>query len=214
MSLRMIVLVVLLFVTGDLMAQTLGACGQYRTLITRSAYRTFGPEAPIATLVAQMHQESACRADAKSWAGAQGLTQFMPATAADMARLHPEVCAPANPFSPRWAIECRDRYMRSLLKLADGATESDDMGMALASYNGGYGWLRRDQAMCRIAPPTLFPCAPCDPQRWWGNVELTPDRKRRPSAIKENRDYPKRIMCEIAPRYVAEGWGRAVECPE
>lgn len=185
------------------MAQTL--CSQYQSVIKRSAYRTFGPSAPVATLVAQLHQESACRSDVSSRAGAQGLSQFMPATAEDMARLHPDVCAPANPFSASWAIMCRDRYMRDLLRqVRSASSESDQWAFALSAYNGGMGWVRRDQEVCRYTHG-------CDPDVYWNSVENVFDRRRSKANIKENRHYPYRIMCELAPRYTS--WGRLVECP-
>ncbi len=193
--------IVLLF-SGEAISQTL--CGQHHAVIKRSAYRTFGPEAPVATLVAQLHQESSCRADVTSHAGAQGLAQFMPGTATDMARLHPDVCAPANPFSSSWAITCRDRYMRDLLRqVGDSASESDQWAFALSAYNGGMGWVRRDKAICDITPG-------CNSKKYWDNVENVYDRRRSQANIRENRGYPVRIMCVIAPRY--DSWGRYVEC--
>lgn len=200
---------VLLLVTRPLWAAasgpTLQACGQYRALITRSAYRTFGPDAPVSTLVAQLHQESACKPDARSYAGAQGLAQFMPKTAEDMARKYPEECAPANPFSVRWAIGCRDRYMRSLLRAYANTEEAEQWAFGLSAYNGGGTWVTRDRDVCRHKDG-------CDVLKWWGNVELTPDHRRKPAAIKENRGYPFRILCQLTPRYVAEGWGRGITC--
>lgn len=210
-----ILLALLVLFCATAQAQVPTQCEQYRAAITRSAYRTFGPSAPVALLAAQIHQESGCREAARSRVGALGLTQFMPATAADMALRHPDVCAPANPFSADWAIRCRDRYMSDLLRqFRGGDREADDWGMALSAYNGGAGWVNRDQRMCRANVPLLFPCEPCNPTRWWGNIELTPDPRRARWAVKENRGYPHRIMCVIAPRYIAQGWGRGVECPE
>ena len=204
-------LLLALLLALDSLAQSF-PCEQYRTIIARSAYKTFGPDAPVADLTAQAHQESGCKPDAKSKAGAQGLTQFMPATAADMAARHPDVCAPAQPFSPVWSIRCRDRYMREQLqRFADAATESDQWAFALSAYNGGAGWVNRDKLVCTKAPP--FTCPICDPLRWWDNVELSPDLRRSPANIRENRGYPKRIMCVIAPRYAAAGYGRMIGCP-
>ena len=89
------------------------AAWTHRSEMVRSAYRIHGPGAPVATLAGQIHQESGWRADARSWVGAQGLAQFMPATAADMARLHPADCAPANPYSPKWAFTGTATWPRS-----------------------------------------------------------------------------------------------------
>lgn len=191
-------------------AAQLERCNAYRVELTRSARQTFGPAAPVADLAAQVHQESACDPNARSRVGALGLTQFMPLTATDMAARFPSVCAPANPRSPRWALRCRDRYMKSLLEANDHAqTESDQWAFALSAYNGGDTWRKRDQQMCRAAP---IICEPCNPRRWWGHVEFTPDPRRAEWAVRENRGYPSRIMCVLAPRY--ESWGRSVGCPK
>lgn len=193
-------------------AQVPSAAYLHRDAMLESAWETFGLGAPTATLAGQIHLESAWDPDAQSWVGAQGLAQFMPATARDMARLHPAACAPANPFDPGWAMRCRDRYMASLLRaVRDAATESDRWAMALSAYNGGLGWVRRDQASCLEAPPVCDQW--CDPLRWWGFVELTPDPRRAAWAVRENRGYPRRIVCQLGPRYAAAGWGRAVACP-
>lgn len=199
------VLLAMALVASPVMVEAQTLCGQYQALIKRSAFRTFGPSAPVATLVAQLHQESACRPNVSSRAGAQGLSQFMPATAADMAKNHPDVCSPANPFSAAWAIQCRDRYMRDLLRQVDGASsEADQWAFALSAYNGGLGWVRRDQAVCRHTHG-------CDPLVYWNSVENVYDKRRSPANIRENRHYPVRIMCELSPRYLS--WGRMIECP-
>lgn len=211
---RLLMLILALALPLGAASQTLQACNQYRAQITRSAFETFGPGAPVADLVAQLHQESGCRADARSRVGAQGIGQFMPATAQDMAARH-AACAPANPLSAEWGIRCSHRYMRELLRqFASARTESDQWAFAMSSYNGGAGWARRDQRACMGSDWRTFPCEPCDELAWWDNVERTPDARRAKWAVKENRGYPRRIMCAIAPRYEAEGWGRGVGCNE
>lgn len=186
-------------------------CEEYREEILESAWETFGPGAPTADLVAQLHQESGCRTGAVSRVGARGLAQFMPATAGDMATRY-AACRPADPFEPEWAIRCRDLYMAEQLRALRASTESDHWAMALSAYNGGRGWVLRDRAACRAEP---WPCheARCDPGRWWFHVELTPDPRRAAWAVKENRGYPRRILCTLAPKYAAAGWGRTVGCP-
>jgi len=156
-NLRALLILLAALSASSASAQIARACEQYQTLITRSALQTFGPDAPVATLAAQLHLESACREAVSSHVGAQGMAQFMPATAADMARLHPQDCAPAAPFSARWAVACRDRYMRGLLEqYSDAATESDQWAFALSAYNGGAGWVRRDRLACDVAPFPAF----------------------------------------------------------
>ena len=207
----MIAAAILLAATAT--AQVPERCRVYQRQITTEAHTVFGLSAPVATLAAQIHQESGCRATAISPVGAQGLAQFMPSTAKDMARLYPTQLGPADPTNPQWAIKAQARYMRDLTRAAPGRTECDTWAFGLAAYNGGLGWVRRDQAACRAqVQPMADHCAPCDADSWFGNVELTPDPRRSPANIRENRGYPKRILLDLSPRYVTAGYGRGVIC--
>lgn len=202
-SLHLLSLLVLFMVATDGRGQVPAVAWQYRAEVTESALETFGPGAPIATLAAQLHQESAWRADAVSWAGARGLAQFMPATAADMAQRY-AACQPANPFDPSWSIRCRDRYLHSLLRALRPLNHStldqcDQWAFALRAYNGGLGWINRDRRRSRAAG------ADADD---WHVVALYNDG-RRESAHRENREYPARIFALDA-RYAL--WGPRA-CP-
>lgn len=177
---------------------------QYRADMTRSAYRVFGPSAPVSTLAAQIHQESGWRIDAVSHVGAQGLAQFMPATAADMARNHPAECAPADPYSARWAFTCRDHYMRTRLDAINpmgehGLDECDEWVFALRAYNGGLGWIQRDRrlALSRGLDPDNHT-----------EVERV-NAGRNAAAFRENIEYAPKILSR-QPSYVSAGWGRGV----
>jgi soluble lytic murein transglycosylase-like protein len=187
---------------------------QYKRALVASAHYEFGLDAPIADLAAQLEAESGWRTDAHSGVGAQGLAQFMPATALDLAEQRPDICAPANPFSASWAIRCQAAYMHSLyiaLKPMPSPRytptlaqipECDHWAMTFAAYNGGIGWLMRDRVLTIAAPG--------DPNRWFGFVEFY--TKRNAAAERENRSYPLKIMRDFAPKYVADSWGRAVVC--
>lgn len=73
-----------------------------------------------------MHQESSFKARAKSYKGASGLMQLMPATAARL--------GVKNIWDPQQNIEGGVKYMRFLLDLFSG-----DVRLALAGYNAGEG---------------------------------------------------------------------------
>lgn len=177
----------------------------YRGIIIRSAYRIHGPGAPIAALAAQVRQESGFKPDATSWVGAQGLTQFMPGTATDIARQYPADCAPANPLSPQWAVTCRDRLMHQLVLgssvalAGKGVDECSVWAFAFRGYNGGPGWMRRDRQLAAARG--------LNPNDWHAVRNL--NAGRRESAHRENREYPERIF-RYEPLY--SSWGRTLGC--
>jgi soluble lytic murein transglycosylase-like protein len=174
---------------------------KYHRSMQQSAWRIFGPAAPVATLAAQIEQESGWRCDVVSHAGAQGCGQFMPLTAADMAKNHPSECSPANVFDPDWAFRCRDLYMKSLMKQvkSEMGTECDDWAFSLKAYNGGAGWVKRDKAKAKAAG--------ADIDDW--RVVSQYNAGRSPANFKENTEYPVRIF-RIEPKY--QEWGRQLEC--
>jgi hypothetical protein len=97
----------------------------YADLFSRAASR-HGVDASLLAAVAQ--QESGFNSSAVSPAGAQGLMQFMPATAAGLG---------VNALDPTSAIDGAARYLGSLKKQF-GSTE-----LALAAYNAGPGTVSR-----------------------------------------------------------------------
>jgi peptidoglycan DL-endopeptidase CwlO len=97
----------------------------YSDLFTRAAGR-HGVDASLLAAVAS--QESGFDSQAVSPAGAQGLMQFMPATAAGLG---------VNPLDPSSAIDGAARYLSSLTRQF-GSTE-----LALAAYNAGPGSVSR-----------------------------------------------------------------------
>jgi cell wall-associated NlpC family hydrolase len=93
----------------------------YADLFSRAASR-HGVDASLLAAVAS--QESSFNSQAVSPAGAQGLMQFMPATAAGLG---------VNPLDPSSSIDGAARYLSSLTEQF-GSTE-----LALAAYNAGPG---------------------------------------------------------------------------
>ena len=84
---------------------------------------------PPALLAALLRAESGFRPDAVSPAGAQGIAQFMPATARGMGL--------ADPFDPAQAIPAAARLLAGHLR------EFGSFALALAAYNAGPGAVRR-----------------------------------------------------------------------
>jgi cell wall-associated NlpC family hydrolase len=97
----------------------------YADLFSRAASR-YGVDASL--LAAMASQESGFDSQAVSPAGAQGLMQFMPSTAAGLG---------VNPLDPNSAIDGAARYLSSLTKQF-GSTD-----LALAAYNAGPGTVSR-----------------------------------------------------------------------
>lgn len=138
------VLGALLSFSCDARAQVPRDAEKYRRDIVRNARLVWGLDAPIADFAAQIQQESAFREDARSYVGAEGLAQFMPSTAKWIAGAYPEL-GQAQPLSPAWALRAFVRYDKHLWDRTVAATDCDRMAMTLSAYNGGQGYVTRDQ---------------------------------------------------------------------
>jgi soluble lytic murein transglycosylase-like protein len=175
----------------------------YRAQLTREARAAWGLEAPVALFAAQVHQESGWREDARSPVGALGLAQFMPGTAAWIARLYPADLGDAAPLDARWALRALVTYD---LWLWERLTEFRDDGLhrwgaTLSAYNGGLGNVRKDRQLTALRGGPS-----CDPavSRWFCCVEHHSNRSA--AAFRENREYPRRILFLLWPRYQAASW--------
>ena len=91
--------------------------------ILRDAAQRWNVSAKL--LAAQIYAESGFNPFAVSRAGAQGIAQFMPATA--------RAFGLENPFDPEQAIHAQARFMRDLLR------QFGSVPLALAAYNAGPG---------------------------------------------------------------------------
>lgn len=177
------------------------AAQQYRATLTRAAHATWGMDAPVSVLAAQIHTESGWNNEARSPVGAQGLAQFMPSTAAWLPEVAPETGKPA-PFNPGWSLRALCIYDRWLWERNDGASDYERMAFTLSAYNGGQGWVNRDRKLARQRG--------LDAARWFGAV-ATVNAGRSTAAWKENRNYPRRILEERQHAYVKAGWGPGIE---
>ena len=193
----LLLVVVLMLLPLAAFAEVPREANAWRRHLTRSAVSVWGVTAPIAAFAAQIEQESDWNPAAKSTAGAQGMAQFMPTTAAWIDDIYPELGA-AKPLDPRWAITALVQYDRWLWeRLADTANDCERFAFVLAGYNGGLGWVHK--ARRRAADATL------DARRWFTVVELI-NPGRADWAQTENRRYPARILHVLEVRYLAAGW--------
>lgn len=180
------------------------AAEQHRRTLVRAAHAEWGLGAPVATFAAQVHQESAWRVNARSPVGAQGLAQFMPATADWMAEIYPRSLGPAQPYNPGWALRAMVAFDRWLYERNQAVSECDRWAFVMAGYNGGNGWVNRDRRLASAKG--------ADPLAWFDSVERH-NAGRSAANFRENRHYPRAILLRWEPMYAAAGWGPGV-CAE
>ncbi|AMU17957.1 lytic transglycosylase [Burkholderia cenocepacia] len=191
-------LVMLLGAAAPAVAQVPAEALAYRAELTRNARAVWGIDAPVSSFAAQIHQESRWRADAVSVVGARGMSQFMPSTVDWIAGAYPAELGEAQPFNPSWSIRALVRYDRHLWERITAAGACERMAMTLSAYNGGLGWVYRDQRVTAAGG--------ADRQRWFGHVERF-NAGRHAAAFRENRGYPRVILHTFEPRYVKAGFG-------
>jgi len=107
--------------------KTQARVGRFRSLIEQAAQRH---HLDAALLAAVVHVESGGNPQAVSPAGAQGLTQLIPATA--------QRFGVRDPFDPAQSLDGAAKYLRGLLGQFGG-----DVSKALAAYNAGEGNVKK-----------------------------------------------------------------------
>lgn len=173
---------------------------RYRSLVINTVRSEAGPNAPVALFAAQMAAESNFSLNAVSPVGARGLAQFMPATARDIGRQRPDI-GPARPTNPVWAIRAMVAYDLQNKERLRAASEFDLWALTLMAYNGGLGWVFRDQAKAKAEG--------LNPLSWLDVAAVNAGRSE--AAKRENNGYPRRIMLQLMPAYEAAGWGKGIK---
>lgn len=112
---------------------------EYRNIFRRAALK-YPRGLTVCELAAQTKKESDFRVDAVSPAGAIGISQFMPATAAEYG---------LDPLDPVASIYAQARYVdygiRFFSAEYEGRTEEERKLLAIALYNYGPGNMKREQ---------------------------------------------------------------------
>lgn len=175
------------------------AAERHRNTLVRVSRMGFGMDAPIATLAAQVHQESRWQTNAVSPVGATGIAQFMPATAKWMAELYPSTLGDPQPLNPGWALRAMVQYNLWHLNRIQARSPCDQWAMALAAYNGGLGWVQRDSRLA-LASGASQPLA-------WHDIEHH-NAGRSAANFAENRHYVRVILTQWEPLYIRAGWGK------
>jgi soluble lytic murein transglycosylase-like protein len=175
------------------------AAQKYKHDLIRHSRHVWGLNAPVAVLAAQIHQESHWNKDAKS-VFASGLTQFTPATAEWISGAYPKDLGTNHPLNPQWALRAQSIYVKQLYDDTDAATPCDQMWKTLWKYNGGAGWVRRDEKLAAKSGANIRIAK-----------EVEPFNAGRAAAFfKENRDYPRVILLKWQPLY--SSWGGEIVC--
>ncbi len=98
---------------------------------------------------AQILHESGGDPRAVSLSGAQGLSQFMPATAREVGI--------TDPFNPEQSVRGQITYMRSrYLRLDDVPQDLDRLLWSFAAYNGGLGYVLKAHEQARKDIPDAW----------------------------------------------------------
>ncbi|MCL1960500.1 MAG: transglycosylase SLT domain-containing protein [Desulfovibrionaceae bacterium] len=208
-------------------AQVPAQAARYRLLLLRQAHGQWGLDAPVAALAAQVQQESNWNPQAVSRAGAQGMAQFMPATARWWCDLTGVAAADCLAHNPAWALRALVGYDLYLFNRAPAYLgDYDKLWLALRGYNGGQANWQAEARTIAAGPPQGDP-APLGGSATAAGVERgghitglpQPTReqidaacgaaRRAVSHCAENLAYPRRILIDLQPRYAA--WGAVWE---
>ena len=128
-------------VKSDFYSKTSGMISPYDSLIQRYA-DSIGWDWRL--LASQVYQESRFNPQSESWAGAQGLMQIMPNTAADL--------GVSNPSDPHQSLAAGTRYLRGIYDKFENIPDSiQRLKFTLAAYNCGYGHLLDAQRLAAEA---------------------------------------------------------------
>lgn len=141
-------------VESDLFSRSSGLISPYDSLIQQYADSI---QWDWRLLASQMYQESRFDPQAKSWAGAQGLMQIMPATGRDLGL--------KNPADPEQSIKAGVRYLDKRWENFDEIEDSiQRIKFVLAAYNCGLGHVQDARRLTEKYGK--------NPDKWDNNVEI------------------------------------------
>ncbi len=119
---------------------------KYDRYFRKYSKRFFGPGFNWKWFKAQAIAESGLKADAKSWVRAKGLMQIMPRTFEEIQKKNPSF---ADLNEPRWNIAAGIYYNHQQFERWKGLAFDNRLRFTFASYNAGYGTMRRAQELSK-----------------------------------------------------------------
>lgn len=195
----MLLSVLLSLVAAVIAAEMPRSALTYQRELTREARFVWGMDAPVAAFAAQIHQESHWNNQAKS-AFAGGLAQFTPDTAAWISGAYPKDLGSNQPYNPSWALRALVTYDQLLYRHTKADTSCDKMWKALWAYNGGDGWVQRDEKKAAAHGANPRSALAVEPF----------NAGRAPAMFAENRSYSRVILFQWQPIYIS--WGGSISC--
>ncbi len=166
---------------------------KYRRPLRQQVNLIWGIGQSADIFAAQIHQESAWLPLAES-RYARGLSQFTPDTERWISSLDRSLGAGAGALDSSWSLRALVYYDQWLWKRTDGTTSLDHWAHTLAGYNGGLGWVRREQDKA----VSDFGCSALS---YWSCTRCA--CLRHPSNCDQTADYVDRILFNLKQLY----WG-------
>lgn len=154
---------------------------EYDGYFRKYSKRYFGPYFDWQWFKAQAIAESNLNPKARSWVGAQGIMQIMPATFEEIKNKNPHF---RDVNTPRWNIAAGIYYDRMLYrKWEHGLSEQERLFLSFASYNAGLGNIRK--AYKRSPSPIrkwddIAPRAPKETQGYVARIRKLKKKQSRP----------------------------------
>lgn len=178
---RVFLLILALLVPSSAWAQK-GMASTYDEIFRKYSKQYFGVGFDWKVFKAQAMTESNLNPEAKSWVGAKGLMQLMPATYQEIQSKNPEI---GEINDPRWNIAAGIFYDRKLWKSwTEHESISDRVSFVFSSYNAGRGTILKAQDTAEKEGLN---------SKTWSNVEVVAPKVPR-WRYEETLNYVRRIQ--------------------
>jgi len=138
MKLKIFIILILLFIPFHCFG--LDRCIEFKNDVRIQHTKYFGLNFPWQYGIAQLKQESGCRADVTAFDAGMGVAQFMPATSKYIQSLMGEAL---DPYQPEQAIKMQAFYMYRI-QTKENFSKEKKLFITYQIYNGGAGNLKKE----------------------------------------------------------------------